>query len=239
MNENWDDIWKNLSQELGSNPARKMRQDAILKKLQKGSILDFGAGDGDLVLRMRSLGLNAIGVEMSNEGIYLANQKAKGLGYREILYSLNYLVGNFKKYKNIVMSEVLEHIDNPTPILKSISKNLHKDGIIIITVPSGPISEFDRFLGHYRHYTKKSLRLEIEKSGFEVLEINQIGFPTINIIRVWCLINGKRTINKLVKHKNAANSRIGKMIFRIFGSMDKIDSRLGWQLVATAKFKTR
>ena len=238
MNENWDEIWKFLSEGMGSNPARSLRQDAIMKRIQKGSILDFGAGDGEFVLRMLDIGLDSIGVEMSKEGVTKANSKAQTLGYGDVLFELNsnFLVG--KVYNNIVLSEVVEHIENPTSVLRSLSSNLAPGGLLIITVPAGPISKFDSFIGHYRHYSKKSLALEIELAGFEVNQMHQIGFPLINIVRIWCLVRGDKVVKALTKPNTFVKSSVGRLILRLLSSTFQLDTRFGWQLVATAKVKS-
>jgi SAM-dependent methyltransferase len=238
MNENWDEIWNSLSEGMGSNPARKLRQDAILRRIQQGSILDFGAGDGEFVLRMRAMGLPSIGVEMSKEGVDKANSKANAQGYGDLLFELKPGVLNGKEFNNIVMSEVVEHIENPRPVLESLARNLSPGGIIIITVPAGPVSKFDRFIGHYRHYSKESLRAEIESAGFEVGRICQIGFPLINIVRIWCLIKGDKVTKALTKPNSLVDSFVGKLLIRILSSSFQLDSRFGWQLIATAKTKS-
>ncbi len=238
MNENWDEIWNTLSDGMGSNPARKLRQDAILRRIKHGSILDFGAGDGEFVLRMRAMGLASIGVEISKEGVDKANSKANAQGYGDLLFELEPRVLSGKEFDNIVLSEVVEHIENPRPVLESLAKNLATGGLIIITVPAGPISKFDRFIGHYRHYSKESLRLEIESAGFEVGHIHQIGFPLINIVRIWCLIKGDKVTKALTKPNRFVDSFLGKLILGVLSSTFQLDSRFGWQLIAIAKTKS-
>ena len=237
MNENWDEIWNSLSEGMGSNPARKSRQDAILRRIQRGSTLDFGAGDGEFVLRMREMGLSSIGVEMSIEGVAKGNSRAHSLGYEDLLFELKTDVLDGKVFNNIVLSEVVEHIENPTPVLKSLSSNLAPNGLMIITVPAGPISKFDKFIGHHRHYSKESLILEIESANFEVIEVNQIGFPLINIVRVWCLVKGDKVVKALTKPNSFVDSVMGRFLLRLLSSTFQLDTRFGWQLIATAKVK--
>jgi SAM-dependent methyltransferase len=95
---------------------------------------------------MRGIGLHAIGVEMSKEGVAKANSKGQTLGFGDVIFELtpSFLVG--KVYDNIVLSEVVEHIENPTSVLKSLATNLAPGGLLIITVPAGPISKFDSFI---------------------------------------------------------------------------------------------
>jgi SAM-dependent methyltransferase len=238
VNENWDKIWNSLSEGMSSNPARRLRQNAILTRLQVGSTLDFGAGDGELVLRMREKGLEAIGVELSKEGVQKGNSKANLLGYGDILFPLDHNLLSGAKFNNIILSEVVEHIEHPTPVLNSLAKNLTPTGLLIITVPAGPISNFDRYIGHYRHYSKESLAREIEKANFEVVKIHQLGFPLINLVRVWCLIKGDTVVTSLTESNYFVDSKIGKFLLHLLSSSFQLNTRFGWQLVATAKLKS-
>jgi SAM-dependent methyltransferase len=159
-------------------------------------------------------------------------------GYGDLLFELKPRVLDGKEFDNIVLSEVVEHIENPRPVLESLAKNLTPGGLIIITVPAGPVSKFDRFIGHYRHYSKESLRLEIESAGFEVSHIHQIGFPLINIVRIWCLMKGDKVTKALTKPNSFVHSFLGKFFLRVLSSTFQLDSRFGWQLIASAKTKS-
>ena len=108
---------------------------------------------------------------------------------------------------------------------------------MIITVPAGPISKFDKFIGHHRHYSKESLTLEIESANFEVIEVNQIGFPLINIVRVWCLVKGDKVVKALTKPNSFVDSVMGRFLLRLLSSTFQLDTRFGWQLIAIAKVK--
>jgi cyclopropane fatty-acyl-phospholipid synthase-like methyltransferase len=238
MNENWDEIWNSMAEGMGSNPARKLRQDAILRRIKPGPILDFGAGDGEFVLRMKEKNFEAMGVERSREGVSKANSKAHVLGYGDILFGTDSNFLDKKVFKNIVLSEVVEHIEDPTIVLKSLSKNLAPGGIMIVTVPAGPISKFDRFIGHYRHYSKASLKIELEKANFEVIELQQIGFPVVNLVRIWCLIKGDKVVKSLTTPNSIVDSNLGKIIVRILSLTFHFNSKFGWQLIATAKVKS-
>lgn len=238
MNENWDEIWNSLSDGMQNNPARKIRQDAILRRLTGEPILDFGAGDGDLVLRIKKMGLNVVGLERSQKGIDRANVRANELGYGDVLFQLDdFVLSDSTRYRSIIVSEVIEHLDEPKSLLNSICKLLAPEGSVIITVPAGPVSQFDRYIGHYRHYSKESLLKEIESGGLDVVSIHQVGFPIVNLVRIWCLIRGDKMIKDLTKQNKKLESKFAKMIIKFITLTSQIDTKYGWQLVAVAKLK--
>jgi SAM-dependent methyltransferase len=237
MNENWDEIWSHLGEGMGNNPARKVSQDAILRRISSGKILDYGAGDGELVIRMAERGLNAIGSEMSIQGMDLGNLKSSSKGLGQLLFSPENPTVSEAKFNVIVLSEILEHLEEPSLLLESLATNLETGGKVIITVPAGPISYFDRFIGHHRHYSKKSLTKDVQRANYEVLELKQIGFPIINLVRIWCLLRGKKIITELSNPNRFVNSKIFRWLFDILSLTGQFNSILGWQLIAVIRPK--
>jgi 2-polyprenyl-3-methyl-5-hydroxy-6-metoxy-1,4-benzoquinol methylase len=93
-----------------------------------------------------------------------------------------------KKFDTIIMSHVLEHIENPIKILKLISPWLSENGVIIISVPNSKslhrlaavemglleseyeLNQRDLDLGHYRVYDLNSLKKEIIESSLKVID---------------------------------------------------------------------
>jgi 2-polyprenyl-3-methyl-5-hydroxy-6-metoxy-1,4-benzoquinol methylase len=84
----------------------------------------------------------------------------------------------------ILMMDVLEHVEDDLALLNSIINHLKNPGYLLITVPALPLlwSSHDRFLGHYRRYTLKSLRSLIEASG--TLEIMNCHYFFASILPV-------------------------------------------------------
>lgn len=75
----------------------------------------------------------------------------------------------------ILMMDVLEHIKDDAGILNEASHHLAPHGHIFITVPAFNwlFSAHDRFLGHYRRYTERSLRSIIARSrDLEIVKIH-------------------------------------------------------------------
>ncbi len=82
---------------------------------------------------------------------------------------------------SVVMLNVLEHVSDDARALRHIHDVLPPGGRLILLVPAfrslyGPI---DANLGHYRRYTKRSLRSLAEDQGFRVQTLryfNSVGF---------------------------------------------------------------
>jgi SAM-dependent methyltransferase len=238
VSTNWDKIWNDLSYGMSLNPAREVRYDAILNSIKCGSVLDYGAGDGDLVIKLRKLGHNVKGVEMSLEGIRIGNKKARELGFDELLFPLNDEVVYGTKFDNIILSEILEHLEYPAILLNDLTKSLNIDGQLIITVPAGPISYFDRFIGHFRHYNRKSLASEIQNANLDLIKMKKIGFPIVNIVRVWCILRREKILQDVSTPSIFINNKTFKKILHVFYFFGKFNTFLGWQLIAVAKLKS-
>jgi len=93
-----------------------------------------------------------------------------------------------QKYDSIIMSHVLEHIENPSLILKKIYNWLSDDGIFLVSVPNAKsihrmvavemgmlaneyeLNSRDHELGHYRVYDMDILSTQMLDAGFKVID---------------------------------------------------------------------
>ncbi len=237
MNQNWDVIWNDMADGMQSNPGRNIRHKALLNLIGYGKVLDFGSGDGQFVIKMIESGIDAVGWEQSKVGFDNATAAARQKGINGVFFNVKEIKEIKELFDFIIISEVLEHIKFPQLTLQEVSKSLKPDGKIIITVPAGPISKFDKFIGHHRHYTKKSIIGLIENSNLEVVGVTQIGFPIVNIVRIWCLIRGDKLIEDLRNRRSKNFNPVINLVLKILTPLSHINSPLGWQLIAVAKLK--
>ncbi len=109
---------------------------------------------------------------------------------------------------------------------------------LVVTVPGGPRSAFDRHIGHRQHFTPARLRGVVEAGGFDRVEVQRAGFPFFDLYRLIVLLRGKHLIadveetgeQRLDQGASGAALRFFDRAFRY--NLDS--SPLGWQLTAVA-----
>jgi len=116
----------------GRVAARRWNQ---LKKFlnQDRELLDLGSGGGEFVYLMRSLGLNAIGIE-PNEGYAAYARDDLGLPIQEGFISDQLTID--RPLDVITMFHVLEHLQDPVAMVGLLSTHLKEGGHLVIEVPN-------------------------------------------------------------------------------------------------------
>ena len=172
--------------------ARRLK---ILRAIAKpGSLLDIGTGIGQLLAIARPFFSDVCGTEVSESAINIARQK----------YNLQLLAGEIqtidfgsKKFDNITIFHVLEHVPNPRDVIEKCASLLVDGGTLTIAVPNDLYSwRGKRFLRtfvtrrfgrlgrvglakivvdgsmseiHLSHFTPRVLGRILEQSGFSVI----------------------------------------------------------------------
>lgn len=134
---------------------------------------------------------------------------------------------------------MLEHLDDPALLLKNASRYLAPGCTLVVTVPGGPQSEFDRHIGHRQHFTPRMLRALLEQSGFTVDIATTAGFPFFNLYRIAVILRGKRLITDVRSGSTEVSSSLARVAmgaFRPLFALNILGSPLGWQTIATARW---
>lgn len=127
-------------------------------------ILDFGCGSGYFVGQLAKMGYQSFGLDNSVEAIEFGrNQGTKNLA----VVDGNRINSPDNYFDCILLLDVLEHLENESPIIKEIERVLLPGGIAIITVPAfkflwGVQDEISR---HYRRYRMPQLLNVVQRSG--------------------------------------------------------------------------
>jgi len=128
------------------------RRKLISKFIKPNSlVLDIGCGAGDLLeyLDKLGIGLTLYGADISSVALFFANQKIPKAKFIQNNGQDRIELDNMDV---IVMSHVLEHVDNPAVALKKWSLSLKRNGIIIILLPLN-----DRtWIEHLHKFTSES-----------------------------------------------------------------------------------
>ena len=157
-----------------SSGQRALQFDKLLKSVEssvrlEGNLLDIGAGSGIFMREAMRWGSSVTGIEPSE---FLVN-KAKQDG-------LDIIQGLFpddcpeEKYDVIFLTDVIEHIVDPLPMLSRMPDFLSENGRVVITTPdvsSVMARVFGKNWWHYRvahvgYYNKNTLSCIMEKAGF-------------------------------------------------------------------------
>ncbi|MCI1477127.1 MAG: class I SAM-dependent methyltransferase [Clostridium beijerinckii] len=96
-----------------------------------------------------------------------------------------------KKYDQILLLDVLEHIEDEKLVLNNIKHLFNKESILIVTVPNVNYKEvmsieFHNFVGHLRDgYTIDSLSKILNENGFEIIESFNFSQSNKEFYRLW------------------------------------------------------
>ncbi|MBP9757468.1 MAG: class I SAM-dependent methyltransferase [Candidatus Pacebacteria bacterium] len=176
--------WKNQEQYL------EFWHQETLKRITSGRVLDIGCGDGLLQTELAKKGVeDTIGVDVSESGI--AKVKAKGFtayfGDTTDIPSITELRG--LQFDHAAILEVLEHVFNPSDMLKGARTILKDDGHLYASTPNfNAIGDRLRVLrgavpwqkkhgkGHVYWMNVQVFKDLITDAGFDIVEFRSLGY---------------------------------------------------------------
>jgi len=167
---------KNVLYRIARRIALSYKLGLIKNYSDVGKILDVGAGSGDFLNYCRTKGWIVEGIEANTNARITAKEKF-GL---ELHPSTNEYKPSSAKFDVITMWHALEHFPNPQDQIEFNRKHLNDDGLMLIALPDH--ESWDAFYyrefwaaydapRHLFHFTRKSVRLLVEKSGFKIVEL--------------------------------------------------------------------
>jgi 2-polyprenyl-3-methyl-5-hydroxy-6-metoxy-1,4-benzoquinol methylase len=111
---------------------------AVKDRLQgEVRILDVGCGNGVISRHLGRFGFNVLGIDISDQTITMARERNTLPNVRFEVLSAEELVAQGNTFDAIICSEVLEHLHQPSALLKVLYQSLKATGILIVTVPNG------------------------------------------------------------------------------------------------------
>jgi SAM-dependent methyltransferase len=243
----WDEHWKSYASINALNPAQVYRQKLVFECLALGDaaspvrVFDLGSGSGEMateVLHARP-DADVVGLDISANAVEIARDKApRARFFQQDFAKPIGLPAELRGWAtHAVCSEVLEHLDDPTAMLANIRPYLARGCKLVITVPAGPRSAFDKHIGHRAHFTPDRLERTIKAAGLDVADLRGAGFPFFNLYRLAVVLRGKKLIEDGAEHGQANLPLSARATIRMFSWLFKLNtssSRLGWQLVAVA-----
>lgn len=160
--------------------------EVFKKNFVKGSLLEMGPAEGIMTDELYLLFDDYTLVEGSGKFCEdLKNRFPK----INVIHSLFEEFNVDKKFDNIILGHVLEHVENPVEILKVAKTFLSKKGKIFAAVPNADslhrqaavlmgmlssvyqLNETDIYHGHRRVYNRKQFKNDFVNAGLKILEI--------------------------------------------------------------------
>jgi SAM-dependent methyltransferase len=241
--DDWEEHWSEYADSASLNPAQEYRRRLVQRLLAAGPesrILDIGSGQGDQAAELLAARPSAevLGVELSAAGIAIARQKVPAATF--VQHDLTEAWEPPEPYRgwatHAVCSEVLEHLDQPEILLENAAPLMAPGCRLVVTVPGGPRSAFDRHIGHRRHYTPAALRDLLERAGFKVELACGAGFPFFNLYRLTVVARGEKLVDDVAGGSGSVGggARLAMQAFDVLFKANLPKTRYGWQIVAVA-----
>ncbi len=245
--DDWNQHWEDYSNATEENPAQAYRRTLIFSLLGLHSsgagvrLLDIGSGQGDMAaaVRMKFPSAEILGLELSQCGVEIARRKVPSAQFvqRNLLKPATIPAEQRNRATHAVCSEVIEHVEDPVQLLRNAQEYMRPDCLLVLTAPGGPMSEFDKDIGHRKHYRADEIEKLFRKAGFVPEYVGRAGFPFFNLYRWVVILRGKKLIGDVSAHRNAPLSPLAQMVmsaFQFLFRMNQSASRWSWQMIVKA-----
>lgn len=204
-----------------------IKRDYVIRLLgttKNKRILDFGCGVGTLLKDIsKDKTATCHGIDIEPFAIELAqkNDDSKNAKFFVGSEHKNSLPNDF--YDAVISMENMEHIENDNVLVRLFRRKLRGNGSVIVTVPSD--RKMRDFPGHYRVYTKNSLRELFEKNGFRTICISYYGFPVLkaSLTIYKSLFRRGREFDTIYGLKNPRTQNLYNKLLPLFKQLLKID----------------
>lgn len=178
--DDYDAQWLQLSDFLKYNPGSRHRRRLIKLALERmgvvGRVVDVGCGLGETVQFLASAfpDNRFTGADFSPVAIEECGRRMPQHQWVVADISKGPVKGD---HEALVCSEVLEHLDDPATAVRHLAASVRPGGIVVITVPHGPVFATERAVGHVTHPSAAELGEWISAAGLSI-EVHWCwGFP--------------------------------------------------------------
>jgi SAM-dependent methyltransferase len=241
--DDWDRHWEEYNQTAEENPAQSYRRELIFSLLglhgagEGVRLLDIGSGQGDMAASILAHYPSAevLGLELARSGVEISRRKVPAATFvqRNLLDTRDPPEEQREWATHAVCSEVIEHLDEPCQLLTNARRYMAPGCRLVVTVPGGPMSAFDRHIGHRKHWRARDLQALLEQAGYSPSHVTGAGFPFFNFYRCVVILRGKKLIED-VRGGSGVASPVARATMALFRQMIRPglnSSRWGWQIV--------
>jgi SAM-dependent methyltransferase len=179
--QRWDEAW--VAHEFEAE-CKDFIFHSILRELERRigrsgrRLLDVGAHAGRFLRLAQQAGWDVEGIELNPR---TAAYAAAHTGAPVHRVNAHALADRGRRYDAVVITDVLEHIPEPVPLLTTLASLTAAGGVIAVKVPCGPSQVAKEMLRaaitshrvtladnlvHVNHFSPRSLRIALERAGF-------------------------------------------------------------------------
>jgi len=142
-------------------------------------VLDVGANTGEALLALGARGIPAIGLEPNPRAVSLA----RAAGVEMIEGPIESTPLPQRHFGSVLLSQVLEHVEEPESVLRTVSDAIRPDGVVYVIVPN--VESIWRFVFgpdwvhwhvpfHLYHFTERSLARLASRCGMRVRRFRNV-----------------------------------------------------------------
>lgn len=171
-----------FSAEMAGFRKQQLKEWADQYQLSSKRILEIGSGKGEYLHLLTKAGMQASGTEYGEVSVKACKQQ--GFDVWQVFPEGNDLILPVAPFDAFASFNFMEHWPHPKKTLNNIAEVLKPNAIGLIEVPNFDMilknNLFTEFISdHIFYFTAKTLRLMLETSGFEVIEIQSIWYDYI------------------------------------------------------------
>jgi len=183
--------------------------------LEGKKIIEIGCGRGEFLSIMRQFGVEAYGLEHSEESVIQCVQNDLKVS-RGFIQSNTYRL-NYAPFDAFFILNFLEHLPDPNSTLRGIYNNLTNDAIGLVEVPNFDMilrnKLFSEFISdHLLYFTKETLTATLGLNGFEIIDCNEERYEYV--ISTVVKKRGKLDISHFNKYQAQLKNEIEEYIRR-------------------------
>lgn len=157
----------------------------VMASLRPRCLLDIGCGRGYVTAIAARHAASVVATDVSSGAVEATRQELAQ--HRDAMACVaNPLAGDWGDLAEgtpspdvVLLSEVLEHIEDDAAALRSLRAIIRDDARLVLTVPANPQlwTQWDDLAGHFRRYRKAELEQKLRDAGFRVQAIKTWGYP--------------------------------------------------------------